>query len=177
MEQNNYQVPIEALPRDIQAIVQRRIQGSRQDIRLAEQIRRDRHANPTKSTTASPAKQSTIHPQKYTVREVLRHVRAAWRTKGNHVQQNTRFNALQSKQPTIPPAKFMGYYSDLNRFLKDIQNYLDETEVTSLKRQVLITLSRMQDNDWVDTMRRVTTTLEEDIPFIWNHFIRQFKEH
>ena len=35
----------------------------------------------------------------------------------------------------------------------------------------------MQDDDWVDTMRRVTTTLEEDIPYIWNHFVCRFKEH
>ena len=58
-----------------------------------------------------------------------------------------------------------------------MQNYLDETEMTSPKRQVMITLSRMQDDDWVDTMRRVIATLEEDIPFIWNQFIRQLKEH
>ena len=85
MEQNNYQVPIEALPSDIQAIVQRRIQGSGQDVRLVEQIRRDRCVTPTKSTTAPQAKQLTIHPQKYAVREALRHVRAAWRTKGQNV--------------------------------------------------------------------------------------------
>ena len=132
---------------------------------------------PAKSTTTPQAKASTIHPQKYNVREALRHVRAAWRTKGNNVRQNTRFDALRNKQPVIPPAKFMGHYSDLDRFLEDIQNYLDETEVTSPKRQVLITLSRMQDDDWVNTMRRVTTTLEEDIPFVWTQFIRHFKEH
>ena len=176
MEQNNYQVPIEALPRDIQAIVQRRIQGSRQDIRLAEQMRCDRRTNPIKSTTASPAKQSTIHPQKYAVREVLRHVRAAWRTKGNNIRQNTRFDALQNKQPVIPPAKFTGHYSDLERFLEDMRNYLDETEVTSPKRQVLITLSRMSMDEWVDIMRRTTETLDDDIPYIWNHFEQQFKE-
>ena len=85
MEQHNYQVPIEALPRDIQAIVQRHIQGSGQDVRLVEQMQRDRCAIPTKTTTAPQAKQSTIHPQKYAVREALRHVRAAWRTKGNNV--------------------------------------------------------------------------------------------
>ena len=71
----------------------------------------------------------------------------------------------------------MGHYSDLKRFLEDMQNYLDETEVTSPKRQVLVMLSRMQDDNWVDTMRRTTTTLEEDIPYIWNHFVQQFKEH
>ena len=132
MEQHNYQVPIEALPRDIQTIVQRRIQGSGQDVRLIEQMRRDR-TTPAKRTTAPPAKTSIIHPQKYTVREALRHVRAAWRTKGDNIRQNTRFDALQSKQPVIPPAKFMGHYSDLDRFLEDIQNYLDDTEVTSPK--------------------------------------------
>ena len=132
MEQNNYQVPIKALPRDIQAIVQRRIQGSGQGVRLVEQMRRD-HATVTKSTTVPPAKTSTIHPQKYAVREALRHVRAAWRTKGAHVRQNTRFDALQSRQPVILPAKFTGHYSDLKRFLEDMRNYLDETEVTSPK--------------------------------------------
>ena len=76
MEQHNYQVPIEALPRDIQAIVQRRIQGSGQDVRLVEHMRRD-HTTPMKSTTAPQAKTSTIHHQKYAVREALRHVRAA----------------------------------------------------------------------------------------------------
>ena len=133
MEQNNYQVPIEALPRDIQAIVQRCIQGSGQDVRLVEQMQRNRHTTPIKSTMAPQAKQLTIHPQKYAVREALRHVRVAWRTKGNNVRQNTRFDALQSKQPVIPPAKFTGHYSDLDQFLKDMQNYLDETEVTSPK--------------------------------------------
>ena len=86
MEQNNYQVPIEALPRDIQAIVQRRIQGSGQDVRLVEQMRRDR-TTIAKRTTAPPIKASTTHPQKYAVREALRHVRAAWRTKGPNVRQ------------------------------------------------------------------------------------------
>ena len=135
MEQHNYQVPIEALPRDIQAIVQRRIQGSGQDVRLIDRMRQDR-ANITKRTTVSPAKTSTIHPQKYAVREALRHVRAAWRTKGANVRQNTRFDVLQNKQPVVPPAKFTGHYSDLDQFLEDIQNYLDETKVTSPKRQV-----------------------------------------
>ena len=176
MEQNNYQVPIEALPRDIQEIVQRRIQESRQDIRLAEQLRHDRRASPAKSTTAPQVKQSTIHPQKYAVRDALRHVHVAWRTKGQNVRQNTRFDALQSKQPVIPPAKFTGHYVDLERFLEDIQNYLDETEVTSPKRQVLIALSRMSTDEWVDIMRRTTETLDDDIPYIWNHFVQQFKE-
>ena len=58
-----------------------------------------------------------------------------------------------------------------------MQNYLDETEVASPKRQVLIALSRMQDNKWVDAMRKVTTALEEDIPYIWNYFVQHFKEH
>ena len=58
-----------------------------------------------------------------------------------------------------------------------MQNYLDETKVTSPKRQVLVTLSRMQDGEWVNTMRNTTTTLEEDIPYIWNHFVQRFKEH
>ena len=35
----------------------------------------------------------------------------------------------------------------------------------------------MQDNEWVDTMRRTITALEEDSSYIWNHFIQQFKEH
>ena len=120
MEQHNYQVPIEALPRDIQAIVQRRIQGSGQGARLVEQMRRDRTTSTTKRTTAPQAKQSTICPQQYAVREALRHVRAAWKAQGNNTKQNTRFDALQSKQPVIPPAKFTGHYSDLDRFLEDI---------------------------------------------------------
>ena len=112
MEQHDYQVPIEALPRDIQAIVQRRIQGSGQDVRLVERMRHD-CTTLAKKTIVPPAKASTIHPQKYAVREALRHVRAAWRTKGNNVRQITRFDALQSKQPVVPPAKFTGHYSDL----------------------------------------------------------------
>ena len=175
MEQNNYRVPIEALPRDIQAIVQRRIQGSGQDVRLAEQMRRDR-ATVTKSTTVPPAKTSTIHPQKYAIREALRHVRAAWRTKGANVRQNTRFDVLQSKQPVVPPAKFTGHYSDLDRFLEDIRNYLDDTEVTSPKRQVLIALSRIPTDEWVDTMARTIEALTDDIPYVWNHFEQRFKE-
>ena len=133
MEQDNYQVPIEALPHDIQVIVQRQIQGSGQDIRLTEQIRCDRCANPAKNTTVPQAQKLTIHPQKYAINEALRHVRMAWRTKGKTSRQNTQFDTLQSKQPVIPPAKFTGHYSDLDQFLEDMQNYLDETEVTSPK--------------------------------------------
>ena len=133
MEQNNYQVPIEALPRDIQEIVQRRIQGSKHSVQLINQIQRDRCINPVRINQNMQVKKSTIHPQKYAIRESLRHVRVAWRTQGQNIQQNTRFNALQSKQPVIPPAKFTGHHSDLKRFLEDMQNYLDKTEVTSPK--------------------------------------------
>ena len=31
-------------------------------------------------------------------------------------------------------------------------------------------------DEWVDIMRRTTETLDDDIPYIWNHFEQQFKE-
>ena len=176
MEQNNYQVPIEVLPRDIQEVVQRRIQGSEHGTWLIDQIQCDRRINPVQPGQITQTKKSTIHPQKYAINEALRHVHAAWRSKGKQVRQNMRFDLLQDKQPVIPPAKFTGHYSDLERFLEDMQNYLDETEVTSPKQQVLIALSRMLTDEWVDIMRRTTKTLDDNIPYIWNHFVQQFKE-
>ena len=70
----NYQVPIKALPRDIQEIMQRRIQGSGHSIRLINQIQRDRHINPVQPNQNTQVKKLTIHPQKYAVNEALRHV-------------------------------------------------------------------------------------------------------
>ena len=94
MEQNNYQVPIEALPHDIQTIVQRCIQGSGQDVRLAKQMQHDQRITPVQSTQTSQPKKLTRHPQKYAVDEALRHVHAAWRSKSKPIQQNMQFNAL-----------------------------------------------------------------------------------
>ena len=35
----------------------------------------------------------------------------------------------------------------------------------------------MSTDEWVDIMRRTTETLDDDIPYIWNHFVQRFKEH
>ena len=34
----------------------------------------------------------------------------------------------------------------------------------------------MSTDEWVDIMRRTTETLDDNIPYIWNHFVQQFQE-
>ena len=101
----------------------------------------------------------------------------AWTKQKALVRQNTRFDVLKDKILVIPPAKFTGQYEDIEWFLDEVQQYLDETEVMSPKWQVLIALSRMQDDQWVNTMRNVTTALYDDIPYVWDQFIQWFKAH
>ena len=72
MEQNNYQVPIEALPRNIQAIVQRCIQGSGQDVQLIDQLRQDCHNNLVKRTHTSQPEKQRAHPYK-SIKEAVAH--------------------------------------------------------------------------------------------------------
>ena len=35
----------------------------------------------------------------------------------------------------------------------------------------------MPEDEWVNIMRRTTKTLDDDIPYIWNYFEQQIKEH
>ena len=139
-------------------------------------MRQERHNNPVKRTRTSQPEKQHVHSYK-SVKEAVAHTRAAWTKRKALVRQNTQFDALRDKTLVIPPAKFTGQYKDIERFLEDIQQYLDKTEVTLPKRQVLIALSRMQDDRWVDTMRNAMTTLYDNIPYVWDQFVQQFKKH
>ena len=35
----------------------------------------------------------------------------------------------------------------------------------------------MQDDEWVSTMRNTVMAIDNDIPYVWNHFVQWFKEH
>ena len=177
MEQNNYQVHIEALPQDIQAIVQRHIKGSRQGIRLINCIQCNQLIDRVQGTWAIQQRKSTIHPQKYAINEALRHVHMAWQSKSKLIRQNTQFNVLQDKQAVIPPAKFTRQYDDIKRFLNDICNYLDNTKVKSTKWQVVIVLSRMNNNGWVNHICQTVEEIQDEIPYVWDHFVKLFKSH
>ena len=104
-------------------------------------------------------------------------MRAAWRSKGKPIRQNTQFDALQDREPVILPAKFTGQYLDIEWFLNAMHNYLDDTEVKSPKRQVLVTLSRMDNNDWVNHTLQTVTDIQDDVPYVWEHFVKLFKSH
>ena len=58
-----------------------------------------------------------------------------------------------------------------------MHNYLDDTEVKSPKQQVLVALSRMDNNDWVNCIYQTVTEIQDDIPYIWEHFMKLFKSH
>ena len=112
MEQNTYRVPIKALPHDIQTIVQQCIKGSGQDVRLINQLKHDHQNKPTKRTSITQPEKKHVHSYK-SIKEAVKHARAAWTKQKALVQQNTRFNILRDKTPVIPPAKFTGQYKNI----------------------------------------------------------------
>ena len=73
--------------------------------------------------------------------------------------------------------KFTGQYKDIEWFLEDMQQYLNNTEVISAKWQVLVTLSHMDTNDWVNHIHQTVTEIQDDVPYVWDHFIKMFKSH
>ena len=94
MEQNNYQVPIKALPRNIQAIVQRHIQGSGQGVRLINHIQHDRLINHIQGARTQQQQKQRAHPYQYSVKEAIQHAHTAWTPQTKLIRQNTRFDIL-----------------------------------------------------------------------------------
>ena len=66
------------------------------------------------------------------------------------------------------------------RFLGEITEYLEDTEVTSPMRKVMVALSRMEPQwtEWMDRMEHWLSSIgpECNIPKVWELFLEEFKK-
>ena len=176
----------EALPPNIAALVQHRIQASGQDIRMVNQMRMDQPKTPPKVSGKKRARSPSEEVEDMRGRRVthakMRHLnRVLAPCPKVKKQMNNRFKALQVEEtPVISPAKFEWTEENIPRFLGEITEYFNDTNVTSPIHKVMIALSRIapQEEKWIDDMQYWLSGLTPDcdIPEVWDLFLTEFKK-
>ena len=117
---------------------------------MVDQIRKDQPKTPPKVLGKKQARSPSEEPEEVSHPQIthadMRHVNRLLRPQPQVKKQLiNRFEALTVEpMPIIPPAKFVWSENDMPRFLGEITEYLEDTEVTSPMRKVMVTLSRME---------------------------------